>query len=396
MKPATDSARLPRSWADWILIAVFLLLLWAPTVDFFLNLDHSRAPGENRLPARQPQLSELRSGEMKKFLAASEAYFNDHFGFRKKLIRWFQNWKIGLYHDRSVYKVISGPNQWLFFGEQQMAEHYLGMLKLTPQQLQDWQTLLEKRRDWLAASGIKYLFVIPPDKQTIYPEELPEWLANAVPANRKTRLDQFLQYMKEHSTVEVLDLRKPLSVAKKIAPTYLQNDTHWNLFGGFVACQEVIKTVSRQFPDLPPLRLEDFTWTNTPATGGDLVRMIGSDAIEKNIFAFTPRPGSPSPKIYDATNIVSFWDAHKLSRISENPKLIKRTAVIFHDSFGNAWQQFLGYSFKKIVFMSENREFNPTVIMENQPDIVISEMLERYFNTQDPLELQAHDRLPSG
>jgi hypothetical protein len=73
---------------------------------------------------------------------------------------------------------------------------------------------------------------------------------------------------------------------------------------------------------------------------------------------------------------------------------LKTTAVIFHDSFGNAWQMFLGYSFKRIVFLSENREFNPAVILATKPDIVINEMLERFFNTQDPVELMDRQPLP--
>ena len=394
MNPATDGHLSRRAWADWLVIAVFLVLLWAPTVDKIFHLDGSRAPGENRLPARRPELRELRPGQVQKFLADGEAYFNDHFGFRNKLIRWFQNWRISLYHDRTVYNVITGRNGWLFTSDLQMVEHYLGLLKLPPQRLQAWQTLLEQRRDWLARRGIKYLFVIPPDKQTIYPEELPAWLVNAAPASRESKLDQFVKYMQANSTVPVLDLRAPLLAAKKTAPTYLQNDTHWNLFGGFVACQEVIKTVGRQFPDLPPLRLEDFVWTNAPATGGDLARMIGSDAVDKNVFQFTAKAGLPGPKFNDAPNIISVWDAHKPSRIAENPARGKITAVIFHDSYGEAWQRFLGYSFKKIVFMAENREFNPAVILENKPDIVINEMLERLFDTQYPEELMAKQPLP--
>jgi alginate O-acetyltransferase complex protein AlgJ len=269
-------------------------LLWAPTLDSFFNLDHFRQPGENRLPAPFPKWHEASLVEAQKYIGGLDDYFSDHFGFRKQLIRWFQNWKIGLFHDRSVYKVLIGPNHWLFIGEQQMVEHYLGIMKFTPQQLQAWQRVLEKRRDWLAARGVKYLFVLAPDKQDIYPEELPAWLRNAAPASRETKLDQFLKYMQEHSTVEILDLRPPLLAAKKIAPTYLQNDTHWNWFGGFVACQEVIKTLTKQFPDLPPLRLEDFTWTNMPATSGDLARMLGSDAPEKNYFTFKPKPSASS------------------------------------------------------------------------------------------------------
>jgi hypothetical protein len=394
MNRVNDSQPSRRARADWVLIAAFLVLLWMPTLDIFFNLDHSLQPGENRLPASFPKWQAAGLAGAQKYIVGLDDYFSDHFGFRKQLIRWFQNWKIGLFHDRSVYKVLIGPNHWLFLGEQMMVEHYLGTIKFTPQQLQTWQRVLEKRRDWLAAQGVKYLFVLAPDKQDIYPEELPAWLRNAAPAKRETKLDQFLKFMKEHSTVEVLDLRPPLLAAKKIAPTYLQNDTHWNRFGGFVACQEVVKTLMKQFPDVPPLRLEDFTWTNAPATGGDLARMLGSDAPEGNFFSFNPKPSVNTLNVREATNYYSAGDLRKRSVISENPAPLLETAVVFHDSFGVAWQPFLGYSIKRIIFMSDNREFNTRVILENRPRIVVNEILERYFNTQSPQELLTHDGLP--
>jgi alginate O-acetyltransferase complex protein AlgJ len=394
MNRATDNQPSRRARADWILIAAFLFLLWAPTFDSFFNLDHSRQPGENRLPAPFPKWQEASLGKAHKYFGGLDDYFNDHFGFRKQLIRWFQNWKIGLFHDRSVYKIIIGPNHWLFIAELQMVEHYLGVAKFTPQQLEDWRQVLEKRRDWLAAHGSHYLFVIPPDKQNIYPEELPAWLRNAVPPGRETKLDQFLKYMKEHSTVEILDLRQPLLDAKRIAPTYLQNDMHWNFFGGFVGCQEVVKTLTKQFPDLPPLRQEDFAWSNAPATGGDLARMLGSDAPEKNYFSFKPKPSVITPKVCAATNLVSAWDVHKPSFITESSAASLETAVVFGDSFGAVWQPFLGCSIKRIVFMSENREFSTRIILENRPQIVVNEILERYFNMQNPQELLTHDGLP--
>lgn len=394
MNRANDNPPARPVWAGQILIVVFLLLLWAPAGDSFFHLDQSRPPGENRLPAPLPHWQGNSLAGAQKYLNGLNDYFSDHFGFRKKLIRWFQNWKLGLYHDRSVYKVIIGPNHWLFIAELQMVEHFLGIARFTPQELADWRQVVEHRRDWLAARGIKYLLIIPPDKKDIYPEELPAWLRNAAPANRETKLDQFLKYMKAHSTVQILDLRPALLAAKPTAPTYLENDTHWNRFGGFVACQEVVKALTNQFPDLPPLRLADFTWTNAPATGGDLARMLGLDAVEHNNFVFKPKPSVTAPVLRPATNDISAWDVHKRSIISENPAPLAESAVVFHDSFGVAWQPFLGCCFKRIVYMSDNREFNTRVIEENRPQIVINEILERYFNTQDPRELLAHDGLP--
>src|ERR1035437_946030 len=200
--------------------------------------------------------------------------------------------------------------------------------------------------------------------------------------------------MHAHSTVPILDLRPPIIAARATAPTYLQSDTHWNLFGDFVACQEVIKTLAKQFPDLPPLRLEDFTWTNAPITGGELSRMLGSNPPEKNRFMFTPKPSFPLLVVRPVTNLVLIWNTHNPDAISEAPAPLKETVVMFHDSFGAAWRPFLGGSFKQILYVWDNREFNPQIIIEYRPQIVISEMLERFFNTYDPEELIAKEAIP--
>lgn len=394
MNPANATIPPRNRWVDWLVIFLFSALLWLPTLDFFTGIDITRPPSENRLPAPRPRLTQWNLPAMKNYAAGAENFFNDHFGFRKRLIRWCQQWKARLYHDESGHKVVIGQHGWLFAGELQMIEHYLGMARFTPAQLRSWQTLLEKRRDWLAARGIKYLFIIPPDKHSVYPEELPVWLQNAAPTNRETKLDQFLQHMKAHSTVEILDLRPTLLEAKKTAPLYLQNDQHWNMLGGFLTAQEVVKTVSKQFPDLPPLKLEDFIWTNSPETNGDLIKFLGVQRSEKNYFVFTPKPSVAAPQLREATNLVSMWNEHKPNTISENPALQTEEVVMFCDSFSVPWQTFLGYSFRRIVFMGDHREFNPQIITDNHPQIVINEMLERFFNTYDPEELMAKDALP--
>ena len=349
--------------------------------------------------AAKPTLARVDVSGVRDYLAATDTYFNDHFGFRKRLIRWCQQWKQRLFHNKSLNLVITGQNGWFYIAERQMIDHYLGLEKFTPQQLQSWQRLLEKRRDWLAARGIKYLFVVPPDKHSIYPENLPTWLVKATPANRRTKLDQFMQYMKAHSTVEVLDLREPLIAGKKFAPTYLHNDTHWNLYGGFLAAQELVKALSRQTPELPPLRLEDFDWTNAPATGGDLTSMLSLHPPEKNNFVFAPKPPLVAPQIEVITNIVRNWNARDKAKVNKlvenkNPTPKPVDLVIFHDSFARPWWQFLGYSFHRCVFVWEDKEFNSKVVTDNHPQVVVNEMLERMFNTEDPDEMIAKDALP--
>ena len=394
MQPQPKPVKPGRSQADLILIGVFWLLLWAPSLDTVFRVDHSRQPGENRLPAQFPIWDHVHPAAVQRYLTGLDNYFADHFGFRNKLIRWFQNLKISLFHDRSVYNVIAGQHGWLFSSDLKMIEHYLGIARFTSGELEQWQSLLEKRRDWLAKQGIEYLFVIPPDKQSIYPEELPQWLLNATPTNRSCKLDQFLQHMAKNSTIRILDLRPPLLDAKNVRPTYLKNDSHWNLYGGFIACQELIKVLSRPFADLPPLLISDFAWSNAPATGGDLARILGSEFPDQNLFQVTPGNGLVPLATVLATNIDSVWDQHRMVVITENPSPRARSAMVFNDSYGDALHPFLGYSFKRVVYVHDNREFNPSAILANKPDVVISEMLQRYFNTLSPVELLAKEPLP--
>jgi alginate O-acetyltransferase complex protein AlgJ len=375
-------------------IFIFLAVLWLPIVDNLTGIDVTRPPGENRLPARWPQLAQGNFSGLQHYLAGTETYYNDHFGFRKRLIRWNQQWRQRLYRDESGFKVVTGQHGWLFTGELQMIEHYLGTAKFSTAQLQAWQKLLEKRRDWLAARGIKFLFIITPDKQSIYPEELPDWLQAAAPAHCETKLDQFLRHMKEHSTVEVLDLRPALLAAKTNAPLFLQTDTHWNYLGGFIGGQAVIRTLQKNFPELPPLRNENFLWCRTNSSGGDLARQAGREIVENNFYSYTTVGGLAAPNVQISSNIFSSWGPHNVGVISENPAPLTVHAVFFHDSFAHAWQGLFGYSFKRVVFLNEKREFSTKLIEENHPQVVGVEMLERFFNTLVPEELMAQDALP--
>jgi len=184
-----------------------------------------------------------------------------------------------------------------------------------------------------------------------------------------------------------------LLAAKTNAPTYLQNDMHWNAYGSFIACQEVIKTLTKHFPDLPPLRQEDFIWTNAPATGGDLARILGWNVAEKNYFLCHPGPALPLLRTNENRAFESNWGIKPLT-IVENPGPVRRKVVLFNDSFGGSWLQFLGQSFQRSVSEWESREFYTPLISSNAPDVVINEILEGFFYIRNPQEMLHKDALP--
>jgi hypothetical protein len=365
-----------KQWANAILIALFMSIIWLPTLDTFFHLDHASEFGEKRQMARFPQLKPGLAG-LKEYIVELETYFNDHFGYRKRLIHWHNNWKYLLFRDKIGTDVMIGRDDWLFYTDAEMVDHYRGVRQFTTQDLLDWQTLLERRRDWLAQRGIKYLFVVAPDKQSIYSEQLPAWLTKVRP---DTKLDQFLVWMHAHSTVDVLDLRPALRDARRIAPTYYKTDTHWNLFGGFVACQEIIKSLSKQLPGLESLSLDSFEQANKMTRGGDLANLLGldvSEITEDNSIFLTPKTNLP-PLQMSATR-------------TKNPNA-SESVIVFHDSFGAAMEPFLGYSFGEVIYSGQH-ELDAASIEKEKPTVVISEIVEREFNVDDPNKLMAKEAL---
>jgi len=379
-----------RQVLQWAVIAIFFGLLWLPTLDSFFHLDKAPIPNENRNPAKFPVFNQRVTG-IRDFIAGLESYYNDHFGFRKRLIRWSNHWKRELFKQSTLPNVITGRDGWLYYSDDGMIENSLGLARFQPKQLRDWQTLLETRRDWLARRGIRYLFVIPPNKESIYPEFLPKWLAEAHPT---TKLDQFFAYMKTNSTVEVLDLRPLLLEAKKTGLVYLMTDTHWNYDGAFVAHQELVRTLARQLPGLEPLSLASFKKTISQKPGGDLAGMLGQERtmLEPEYPSFTPVPPLQPLRTIQAPQLLpgKKWETAG-PVFTENPSRTN-TAIIFRDSFSGAWIPFLGYYFGKVIYLSE-QNWEPAFIEKEKPVVVIDEMVERFFYTANPVKLKISDGL---
>lgn len=379
---ATAANPVLTRWADRVIIGLFVVILWLPTLDTFFHFDYAPAPNEKRLLAVFPKFAPGLVG-LKIYLAGLEAYFNDHFGCRKCLVKWNNKWKWELFRDQSLrHDSIVGRDGWLYLAEGQMVEHYRGVLQFTPEQLQYWQTLLERRRDWLAQRGIKFIFVIAPDKQSVYPEFLPLWLTKAQP---ETKLDQFFAHMRAHSTVAVLDLREPLRAARTIAPTYFQTGTHWNQFGAFESCSELVKALSKQLPGLPLVPLDAFAVTNKTEPGGDMAEYLGLTLTEHNAVYLTPKSGLPPLKI-------SVVPRDKPDPLFTTNLQARGSAIVFQDSFGRYWPPFLGYDFGHVSYLWQYN-FDAARIEQEKPLVVISEMVERNFNITNPKELQTKEAL---
>lgn len=173
---------------------------------------------------------------IEKWANAYEMWLNDHYPFRSTIVRWNATIRHRWLHEPSN-AVIVGQDGWLFYSGNHTIDDLLGRDRLTDAELTLWQHALEKRYDWWKQHGAQYLFVIVPNKSTIYPERLPAIYQSQI---RPGKLDQLLEYLRAHDCgVPILDLRAALLASKAVEPVYWQTDTHWNAAGLLAACKAI-------------------------------------------------------------------------------------------------------------------------------------------------------------
>jgi hypothetical protein len=102
----------------------------------------------------------------------------------------------------------------------------------------------------LAARGVRFVFAVAPDKESIYPERLPPTWSPLGP----TTLDRLLAELRRRTDVEIVDLR-PALLAEKANDrpevedlAYFPRGTHWTPRGAFAASQEILRRIARDFP----------------------------------------------------------------------------------------------------------------------------------------------------
>ncbi len=121
--------------------------------------------------------------------------------------------------------------------------------------------------------------------------------------------------------------------------------------------------------------------------------MLGINPPEQNYFVFTPDPAWPPLARREDKNYPTTRGYRDLITI-DNPLSHSTTITLFVDSYGAYWDKFFGYSFKTATFLQDNGAFDTNLIVQSQSKIVVNEMLERFFNTDDPQRMAAGEGLP--
>ena len=388
-----------------VLLIIFLVGIALPFAGQLSGISQPVSENiENRRAAAFPEMQFREHGpilwprkqSLVEFPEKFEAYYNDHLGFRREMVRCYNLARLygvapemlaspGM-GEKQGSPVLVGRDGWLYFNRQGSLETFRCAKLFSQADLDQWETVLRQRRDWLAAKGIHYVVIVAPEKPTIYPEFLPRSLHRV---GKVSRLDQLLEHVqKRASGINVVDVRGPLLEAKDTYPTYFRTDTHWNSFGAYIAYQHLMQAISAGVPGVAPAwPLADFDIELQQIPGMDLARMLDSLMPPGDVnVAFTPR--RPRETVRKTRPPVAGSRACARTTNAAAPPV---HAFVLHDSFYIGMMPFFEEHWRQVDYYWMY-DFPHQAIDRERPQVVVQELVERsltLYGPENPPELMA-------
>jgi alginate O-acetyltransferase complex protein AlgJ len=360
-----------RVRSNVLLALLFVVTIAMPLTANLLGVDGADPGAENRELAPFPRVDRSLAS-IAGLPTAFANWFEDHFGFRSRLVRWYGESRLFVLRTSPSSAVIEGEAGWFFYGDDKSVEDYVNIEPLTEEGVANWRAAVLRARDWLRARGIAYIFTIAPDKHVIYGEEMPSTLARI---GALSRTDQVFTALQDAGLA--VDVRGVEFDAKTRERVYQRTDTHWNDRGALVAYQQIIGAVRARVPHTPAAWTRaDFVADERTVEGLDLAGMMGLTRVLREIdMRLVPRRPRRARVIEPAGANPTDEEGRLVTEI-DDPSLPR--AVIFRDSFTSRLVPFLSEHFSRAVYLWQN-DFDASIVDREQPDVVIQEIVGRHL-----------------
>jgi len=359
------------------IVLLFVAIISLPLAANIAGFDGGDVQAENRELAAMPHLD----GSLKsiaEFPNGFSRWFEDHFGFRSALVRWYGESRLFVLGVSPTTAVIAAKNGWLFYADDGGIEDYTNEQPLSSDEVRMWRETLVRAQAWLASRGVAYVFVVAPDKPVVYPEQMPDTIRRV---HAESRTDQVLAALRGTS-VATVDLRPELVDAKGRERIYYRTDTHWNDRGALIAYQSIVTAIRRQLGSMPPpLTRGEFDEVPEPPTGHDLAGMMGlRRVVLESDLQLVPTRARRAQVVEPAGESAAAEEGRVVTEIPGSP--LPR-AVVFRDSFMSAIAPNLSEHFSRAVYLWQN-DFDADVIAKEHPDVVVQEIVGRHLYTYLP------------
>ncbi|MEO1642718.1 MAG: hypothetical protein AAFR74_05230 [Pseudomonadota bacterium] len=372
-----------RRFSNQIVGAVLFVLTLVTGVTTMMGQSWDIGIAENKTPTALPPLSRETLNNRLAFTQISD-WAADTFSTKRagvygmNALRWYG------FKSSNDPQARVGKDGWFFYGGVSMTRDYErseggvfeGGYK---NEIRVWMKEIEA---WGEEQGIRVVFVVAPNKHTIYPEHMPDTLKRAdIPANVRL-VEDLAQATAPSIAVAMTD---DLIAAKADGQTYYKIDTHWNYQGGLIGMRSIARTLEsgpRAVELVPEPQWTTESYIESPGNFGQLMGLPFEEEGQK-----------PVP--------VGGWtiDRVRLSEVEEtllpNPtralNVYENTAapdgpvaLMLGDSFMEGMLEPLAARFGKMYSMNlwstrntPTNRFPIRLIREIDPDVLIIEIVER-------------------
>ncbi len=334
-----------KLWETVYAFMFFCLLLlpiaWMPFA--------KEASTENRVLAEMPSVTV--DGRINaKYFSQVDAFFQDHFAFRSTMVNAFGHLMTDVFHESPNDKVIVGKNGWLYFSE--TLGDYDGSTRLSDAEIRRIALVL---RQMGQSSGAVFLVAIAPNKNTLYPQYMPD-------SFRKTALPSNLERLYMYEGIDFVDLRPVLTGND---PLYYRTDTHWNARGARAAAKAIMEAITERTG-----AYVQRDWQNAPYTQsfrtGDLARMIYPYATGEADVVF-------SDTSQEFVTVGRYKSPEDINIVTSGGSVGLRVFML-RDSFANALLPYFSNGYSDVAY-TRQMPFPLNAAMDS--DIIVLEIAER-------------------
>ena len=332
-------------------IIIFAMLMF-PSVGMLFGLSSDNYKAEKRDLASLPQLYKDDGSFNIDLLSEFGDYFADNFALRQNYVTADHIIFSSILGSSVNDEVLIGKDGWLFYHG--TLNDYLGESAFTEREVYIITHNLKLIQNYAADTGAEFLFVIAPNKNSLYGNYMPD---NYI-KSKSNNAEAVLQNLSENG-VNTINLYTVFNSQSE--ELYLKRDTHWNNKGAFLVYNAVTEYLGFE-------NNQNFEWIGKNDYRGDLDEMY-FPAYATYEMQYYKNTEDNYTFVNDAEDGMSpFIEAY-------NPNGID-TLFMFRDSFGESLIPFFAENFEKS-FYSRYVPYDIGNAVQYKPDYLIIEKAER-------------------
>jgi len=321
--------------------------------------------------------------EVPHFIRAAKLHLEKRYAMKGGFVWVNNNFKRVIFGHSVTKKVNIGKDGFLFLNQEKAIASTQGIGGLDQVQTTKWAAHFDKVDRTFNEVGIPFVFVLAPNKHSVYPEVLPEWVR---PAKKgENRADRILSLAIERLSVRPVDAKEIFADHRLNQPNellYHKTDTHWNELGAALAIRTAFSHLGIEIR-VPNNKIQP------RRRSGDLARMIGQ---EHYFAAYAP--------VLEERDKWNCFDRESITIIDHEtrdailPKQFSchgsfgydKKVVAFIDSFGVSAIPSLALNFRNIDFLWSDT-VNLELARSMGADMVLQIIVERKMQSISPSEM---------